>query len=157
MPMSTKQGRFYSPTCENRTRIFNRALAFLVWRVLAFEVCFYTPASYLSLWTFHLALPGNSAILCRQTTLNILVLWLSRKVREYFLFQFQYPLPNDSYWTEHDLWAGVFKRNYKSPGLRHMWGFTKLMPHKFTSSQLPRLTLVCMYVCGCVCACMCVS
>lgn len=157
--MSTKQGQFYSPTCENRTGIFNRVLAFLVWRALAFEVCSYTPASQLSLWIFNLTLSGNSAVLHRQTTLNLVVLRLSRKVREHFLFQFQYPLPNDSYWAEHDLSAAVFKRDYKSPGLSHMWGFKNWCPScwDLPPPPVPSLMLIRTYACGCVCMSMCVS
>lgn len=165
--MSTEQGQFYLSPCGNRTGIFDSALAFLVWRVLAFEVRSHTPASYLSLWTFHLALSGNSTILCRQTILNILVLWLSRKVREHLLFQFQYPLLNDSYWAEHDLWDGMFQRDYKSPGLHHMWGFKNWCPSCWDLPPPPPINSlvhrcpgwglsICMHMAICVHACVCV-
>lgn len=59
----------------------------------------------LSFWTFHLALSGNYVILQRQTMLNTLGLWLFRKVRKYFPFHFQYPLPKDTYMSPAGPWG----------------------------------------------------
>lgn len=77
----------------------------------------------LSFWTFHLALSGNYVILQRQTMLNTLGLWLFRKVRKYFPFHFQYPLPKDTDMSVPCRTLGLMcsREINSSPGLYHRW------------------------------------